>query len=541
MSSTQSEDDKMAAILGLLCSSEAGVARNGAKLLKPVTKKATCLMLLANQLRCNPHDHCRQRAADLLKDYLPKYYFKLSAANQILLKDSILPMVRNESNRDVAISITTVVIALAKTIFSKNHEWPELFIAVFQLGRSVSDHDRIMCFALLHELSEEAPEKLHPHTVTLANMFLVGIRDPTLSVVAAALSSLTAFIRGIGHLDEVLSLKPLLSPLIEVVQTFAANGYVEGFKEGLDVISQCLGLEVPLINDHIPDIVMWAISALQNETYNMKLRSAAATVLQHIIQHRPKLFCKSDLVAPVLRAVSDMLADGTYATGTLFCMGNTDGLDAAKSSDDNPSIYIYELSQAVLDQMAVYIPSVHFLEPALKVCTFRIQAEDVGSRMSGCAMLGIIAEGCNDLLRPLLSGIVPLLVARMADTDPTVREIACFAMGQYAEHCQPEILHFHTQILPAICQVIQDREPMVAALGAYCAETYVEQLSVVTLRPFLQPLLLGFGELLQSPTGHIVDSSLSAIGSIAVAAETDFLPFTEVGTARMRVKFSLRY
>jgi hypothetical protein len=468
MSSTQSEDDKMAAILGLLCSSEAGVARNGAKLLKPVTKKATCLMLLANQLRCNPHDHCRQRAADLLKDYLPKYYFKLSAANQILLKDSILPMVRNESNRDVAISITTVVIALAKTIFSKNHEWPELFIAVFQLGRSVSDHDRIMCFALLHELSEEAPEKLHPHTVTLANMFLVGIRDPTLSVVAAALSSLTAFIRGIGHLDEVLSLKPLLSPLIEVVQTFAANGYVEGFKEGLDVISQCLGLEVPLINDHIPDIVMWAISALQNETYNMKLRSAAATVLQHIIQHRPKLFCKSDLVAPVLRAVSDMLADGTYATG-------------------------------------------------------------------------IIAEGCNDLLRPLLSGIVPLLVARMADTDPTVREIACFAMGQYAEHCQPEILHFHTQILPAICQVIQDREPMVAALGAYCAETYVEQLSVVTLRPFLQPLLLGFGELLQSPTGHIVDSSLSAIGSIAVAAETDFLPFTEVGTARMRVKFSLRY
>jgi hypothetical protein len=533
MSSTQNtEDEKMAAILGLLCSPEVGVARTGEKLLKPVAKKATCLMLLVNQLRCNPNDQCRQRAADLLQDYLPKYYFKLTATNQILMKDNLLPMVRNEANMSVAVSMATLVIGLAKMLFSKNQEWPELFIAIFQLGRSESDHHRILCFAYLDQLSEEVPEKLQPHMATLANMYLAGMQDTALNVAAAALNSLTAFIEGIGHSNEVLSLKPLLSPLLEVVQTFAVSGYVVGVIGGLDVISQSVHLEVPLINDHIPDIVIFLISVLQNEMYDMKMRSAAAEVLQDIMQHRPKLFCKSDLVNPVLGAVSDMLANGTYTPGSLFLLGRGSENDEAESDNDDASTYTYKLSRHLMDQMAIFIPSAYFLEPALKICGERIQSADIGSRRSGCAMLGIIVEGCNDLLRPLLSGIVPPLVLRMADTDSLVREIACFAVGQLAEHCQPEILHFHAQMLPAICQAIQDGEPMVAGIGAYCCEMYVEQLSAITLRPFLQPLLLGLGELLQSQTTGVVVGSLSAIGAIAVATESNFLPFTEVSTVR---------
>jgi hypothetical protein len=58
-----------------------------------------------------------------------------------------------------------------------------------------------------------------------------------------------------------------------------------------------------------------------------------------------------------------------------------------------------------------------------------MQSPNPQMRKAGCAILGIIAEGCRDAIRPLLPMIVPPLLGAIQDTEYYVRECACFSLG----------------------------------------------------------------------------------------------------------------
>ena len=157
-----------------------------------------------------------------------------------------------------------------------------------------------------------------------------------------------------------------------------------------------------------------------------------------------------------------------------------------------------------------------------------MRSSDSKTRKAGCAILGIISEGCRDSLRPVLSSIMPALLSLVTDPEFMVREVSCFAMGQFAEHCQPEVLQYHASVLPAMFHCLEDTKNTVQGTACYVLEMYCEHLSKETLRPFLQPLLTRLGSILQSPKALIKEMGLSAIAAIAVAAEDDFLPYADV-------------
>ena len=58
-----------------------------------------------------------------------------------------------------------------------------------------------------------------------------------------------------------------------------------------------------------------------------------------------------------------------------------------------------------------------------------MDSSDSAMRKAGCAVLGVIAEGCCDAIRPLISSILPRLLHSIKDEDYFVRECACFALG----------------------------------------------------------------------------------------------------------------
>ena len=184
-------------------------------------------------------------------------------------------------------------------------------------------------------------------------------------------------------------------------------------------------------------------------------------------------------------------------------------------------------------------------------------------------VLGVIAEGCCDALRQGLADILPRLLASIQDPEYFVRECACFALGQLSEYCQPEILHYHQTVLPVVFQALEDPKHTVQTTTCYVLEMFCENLQPETLRPFLNPLLTRLASLLQSPQKvhyhHWIviaatllrckllfsfhrctsphnfsrlflimllqltqEMALTAIAATAVAAEIEFLPYTEV-------------
>lgn len=58
-----------------------------------------------------------------------------------------------------------------------------------------------------------------------------------------------------------------------------------------------------------------------------------------------------------------------------------------------------------------------------------MQSADPRMRKAGCAILGIISEGCADPIRKALSAIVPHVVVAASDAEKAVREVAYFALG----------------------------------------------------------------------------------------------------------------
>jgi HEAT repeat protein len=531
---SQNDDERLAQVLGMLTASNTETIRTGEKLLKPISKKATSLMLFMNQLRMNSDAGIRHHAALLLKKKMESHFMKLTPANQHVLRENILPMLRAEPVKVVSVAIAGAVSTLASCTFKDKKQWPELFSNIVQLCQSEREQDRYLCYSLLDQLSEHVADDLHPHTSTLANMFVAGVQDPSPQVAVAAMSAVAVFIAAIGETDEVLLLKPVLPPLLTTLSAFAQSGDTSNFTDGVQVIHQCVQLEQPLINDLIPAIVPFITQILQNDKIENTMRAAAGQALMDVVQGRPKLFSKSNLVSPVISSIAGVLATAELAAGTLFSFGGRIDFDGNNNKDDDDDDDdeeeedIYKLAQCCLDTMAINIPSKYFLEPALQLCAQGMQSPEVGYRRAGCAMLGIISEGCCDALRPMLGQVIPPLLALTADADPLVREIACFSLGQFSEHCQPEILHLHEQILPAVCKSLEDPKQTVAGTGCYVIEMFVENLSNITLRPFLSPILSRLGVFLQNPKPIIIEMGLAAIGATAVAAEGDFLPYAEV-------------
>jgi importin-4 len=142
-------------------------------------------------------------------------------------------------------------------------------------------------------------------------------------------------------------------------------------------------------------------------------------------------------------------------------------------------------------------------------------------------VLGVIAEGCCDAMRQGLSTILPRLLESIQDPEYFVRECACFALGQLSEYCQPEILHYHQKVLPIVFGALEDPKHTVQTTTCYVLEMFCENLRPETLRPFLNPLLTRLATLLQSPQKHTQEMALTAIAATAVAAEMEFLPYTE--------------
>lgn len=153
---------------------------------------------------------------------------------------------------------------------------------------------------------------------------------------------------------------------------------------------------------------------------------------------------------------------------------------------------------------------------------------DPQMRKAGCAVLGVIAEGCSDRIRESLSDILPRLLELVQDPEFYVRECACFALGQFSEHCQPDILHHNQTVLPVIFQALDDPRPTVQGTSCYVLEYFCESLQPETLRPYLNPLMTRLAKLLQSEVRTTQEMALTAIAATAVAAEIDFLPYTEV-------------
>eukprot|EP01039_Chlorochromonas_danica_P008516 gene8516-9389_t len=536
MHAIQNMNDLLTA-LSMLIANDSKTIKKGEKLLKAFLKvpaNASYLILVLRNQQQNSDVAIRHHAALLLKKKLGTFYSKYALQQQQELKGELLTLLVQEPEAAVATAIAGIIAVVAKAIFEKGGSWEELFAMLMTLTSDPNEKHRALSFKLLAELAEHVSEQLKGHVATIAQMFVAGCQDADNRVSSAAISALNAYIDTLGDCPEVMAFTPVIPHMLQVLENRLKSGDEDLVVEGLDVLQECVSLEQPLLNDFIEPITNFVVSLVRHKEIESSIKQSAGQTLMDIMQYRPKLFAKKGLVSSTLLVLMEIIAqDHSSGAGSLFALpmphNNTDGDDEDDEDDEaslDSALGVQRLAQSIIDTMAIYIPSKYFVETALGLCSQGLTSPEPHMRKAGCAVLGVIAEGCSDTIRTSLAAILPHLIHAVRDTEGIVRECACFALGQFSEHCQPDILHYNHLVLPAMFDALDDPLITVQCTSCYVLEYFCEALQAASLRPFLEPLVGKLLQRLQSDKQQVKEMALSALAATAVAAEADFIPFT---------------
>ncbi|XVF02933.1 hypothetical protein REPUB_Repub04eG0217300 [Reevesia pubescens] len=155
-------------------------------------------------------------------------------------------------------------------------------------------------------------------------------------------------------------------------------------------------------------------------------------------------------------------------------------------------------------------------------------------REASVTVLGVVSEGCAELIKDKLEPVLHIVLGALRDPEQMVRGAASFALGQFAEHLQPEIISHYASVLPCILNALEDvsdevKEKSYYALAAFCADMGIEIL------PFLDPLMGKLLAALQNSSCNLQETCMSAIGSVAAAAEQAFIQYAERVLELMKV------
>lgn len=144
----------------------------------------------------------------------------------------------------------------------------------------------------------------------------------------------------------------------------------------------------------VQTIVPFLVTILQTESYDAPVKQSAGQTLIIMIENRPKLVAKKELVTPLLTAMVEMVAKSdSSAAGSLFSFGENRGASGEEEGEDDEdddddfsnAMDVHRLAQTIIDCMAMNIPSKHFVNPALTLCAQGMMSPDPQMRKAGCA------------------------------------------------------------------------------------------------------------------------------------------------------------
>ena len=145
---------------------------------------------------------------------------------------------------------------------------------------------------------------------------------------------------------------------------------------------------------------------------------------------------KHKLVIPILHVLCPLLAEST-------------------NENEDDDLASDRAAAEVIDTMALNIPKYVF-PPVFEFCSVSCQNANPKFREASVTALGVISEGCLELMKGKLEPVLHIVLGALRDPEQMVRGAASFALGQFAEHLQPEIVSHYESVLPCILNALED-------------------------------------------------------------------------------------
>ncbi|XP_024542572.1 importin-4 isoform X1 [Selaginella moellendorffii] len=478
--------------------------KNAEEQIKHLARDPELVPALLHQIRNARSANVRQLAAVLLRKKIVGLWMKLNPQLHASLKNLLLESITLDNSLAVRRASADVVSALAKQDVPAGN-WPELLPFLFQCSQSLQEDHREVALVLFSSLTETIGEILRPHFATLHAIFLNGLRDQSAKVRVAALKAGGTLVGYIESEDEVRMMRELIAPILDVSRYCLETGSEDVAVLAFEIFDELIESPVSLLGQSIPVIVHFALEVALNSKWEQSTRYQALQTISWLAKYKPKTLVKHKLVPAIISSMCQILSEEDFEL-------------------DEYSVSADRAAAEVLDTMALHLINKHVFPHVFSFALSNFQRSEYSIREAAVMSLGIIAEGCYEIMRSNLTDILNLVLQAFEDQEKAVRGAAGFTIGQFAEHLQPEIVLHYERVLPCIFKVLTDPNAEVQEKAYYALAAFCEHLGSEIL-PFLPVLMERLVATLQCSRRDLQETCMSAICSTAAAAQSAFIPY----------------
>lgn len=527
-----------AAMLGML-EPDTETVRSAEAFIKGCLARTRCAGALVQLLSGSDAMPVRQMSGLFLRSRVNRYWSRIPPEAREEIKTLLLTRLAVEPERLVRRAIATVVAALAKHLVPGG-AWPELLDF---MGRATSHSSvslRETAMLLFYYMAETIGRFISDHFDTVSGLLQAGLSDGDQAVRVMALRATTRLMSGLATDENVLAFQELVPLVMNVTQQCVEAFEEQMASEAMGVVAELAESAVPVLNAHIKPVLEFACAVLAHTELDITTRDAAAEVIIHVVDTRPRLVGKSGVVPQILETLHAIMLEYDPEAEAAAAEEDTAGLAglgvAASAVGGGAGgggslaanlVTTTEIAERVLDPIAIRVKNSVVFTPACEIVAGCAADGNWKARRAGAEILACIAEGCQTAMKPVLGDLLTFVGQFAVDESPEVRAAACWVLGQWAEHLQPEIFAFHADILPLIFALLADGARDVVRRACYVLECFLEHLPPRLVVPYLGHIveqvetLIGCGDLL------VEAQAVSALSSVAIAGKAAFVPHFE--------------
>ncbi|KAK3011325.1 hypothetical protein RJ639_011712 [Escallonia herrerae] len=474
--------------------------------IKRLSKDPQVVPALVHHLRTAKTPNVRQLAAVLLRKKITGHWPKLPAHIRSLVKQSLIDSITMEHSPPVRRASANVVSIIAKYAVPSG-EWPELFPFLFQCSQSAQEDHREVALILFSSLTETVGNSFRPYFADLQSLLLKCLQDESSNRVrVAALKAVGSFLEFTHDEAEVVNFREFIPSILNVSRQCLASGEEDVAVLAFEIFDEMIESPAPLLGESVKAIVQFSLEVCSSTNLEPNTRHQAIQIISWLAKYKSNSLRKHKLIIPILQVMCPLLAEST-------------------DRDEDDDLAPDRAAAEVIDTMALSL-SKYVFPPALEFASLSSQSVNPKFREASVTVLGVISEGCLDLMKDKLEPILHIVLGGLRDQEQMVRGAAAFALGQFAEYLQPEIVAHYNSVLPCILNAIKDASGEVKEKSYYALAAFCENMGEEIL-PFLDDLMGILLSALQNSPRNLQETCMSAIGSVASAAEQGFIPYAE--------------
>ncbi|CAG9323812.1 unnamed protein product [Blepharisma stoltei] len=417
--------------------------------------------------------------------------------------------------------------------FAILHNWANELMT-YMAEWSVFDSASIKQFSMyLFELATEytgTMEVLKENAASVIGIMWNVLQDNNLDVKLSAVKSIVTFMMGLG--DEVTvmgyaqGMDHILNIIIKAVED--GNWNPEMFKQVLHSFAELTELYPRIWKDIIEKLTLTMSGIGKNNQYTQDVRAAAVETLVTLIKKAPGILRKNVFFIQETLALSFCLI--TEVDYPYDIEGwNQEGSDTLVIQNDPISSGKDLLGNLAATLQDAIFPHVMKLIPA------QLQAAHWANQHSGILAIGLISDGCHDLITTIFPHVIATVLPFANSDSPRLKWATMTTIGLLCSEFEPEMENiYHAQIIPAICSCLsQSNLSKVQSQAASCLINYSRGLLVengnpdIALTPYLPTIIEAFLRILSNPNNpfSLLQEVLNSIAMIATATGAGFAPF----------------